>query len=109
MPMHMGDVIRQARERAGLTMGQLARKANVDIASISRIEGHKQHLLSQENLAKVAQALGTTATELERQTGANSYRPAGWPTLKELLAADVNLTERQRQAILAVYRAYVER
>jgi transcriptional regulator with XRE-family HTH domain len=62
-------VVRQLREDAGLSMTRLARAAGVDIASISRLENHKQHLLTQENLARIGQALGTSASELERLAG----------------------------------------
>lgn len=107
--MHMGDAIRQLRERAGMSMGQLARRADVDIASISRIEAHKQHLLSQENMARVAQALNVTVEELERQAGSGNGLPPDWPTLQEVLARDRNLTDHQREALLAVYEGFVRR
>jgi transcriptional regulator with XRE-family HTH domain len=92
-------------------MTRLARAAGVDIASISRLENHKQHLLTQENLARIGQALGTSASELERLAGGNHEQPVPqrWPTLEELLARDQNLTGAQRDAILAVYRSYVRR
>lgn len=109
MTRHLGDVLRELREQAGLSMTKLAHRAGVDVASISRIEAHKQHLLSQENLAKVAQTLGVTVEDLERAVGGNSVPPPGWPTLVEWLQRDRNLSEKQRQAILAVYEAYVRR
>lgn len=107
---HLGDVIRELREQAGMTKADLSRAASVDQATISRIERHQQYLLTQENLARVAQALGTTAPELERLAGTNGASiPPGWPTLEEWLRRDRYLTERQKEAILAVYQAYVRR
>jgi transcriptional regulator with XRE-family HTH domain len=108
---HLGDVVRQLREDAGLSMSRLARASGVDLASISRLENHKQHLLTRENLARVAQALGSTATELERLAGGNHLEaaPSRWPTVEEVLARDRNLTDAQRDAIMTVYRSYVRR
>lgn len=110
MARHMGDVIRQLRSDAGMNLRELSRAANVDIASLSRIESHKQHLLARQNLIRVAQALGTTATELERLAGTNGARlPEGWPTVEEVIDRDPNLTTLQKKALKAVYQGYVRR
>jgi transcriptional regulator with XRE-family HTH domain len=105
---HMGDVIRELREQAGMTKADLSRAALVDLASLSRIESHKQYLLAPENLRRVAQALGTTAPELERMAGTNDVPslPPNWPSLEEWLERDRYLTEAQKDAILRVYQGF---
>lgn len=112
---HLGDLIQQLRTEADLSIRGLSRLSGVDIASISRLENHQQHLLSRDNLAAVAQALGTSAEELERRAGLNGDAEPDdlmvrrrWPTLEEFLRRDRNLTEAQREVILAVYRSYTQ-
>lgn len=111
MTKHLGDVVRELREQAGLTKADLSRRASVDQSTISRLESHQQYLLTPENLRRVAQALGTTAPDLERMAGNNSEPalPEGWPSLEEWLRRDRYLTEKQKAAIQAVYEAYVRR
>lgn len=107
--VHLGDIIRQLREEAGLGLRELARKARVDAGSLSKLENHDQHQLNDENLARVAQALGTTADHVRARAGTDMAEPPPrrWPTLEEWLARDRNLTDDQRKVILAVYRSYV--
>ena len=107
---HLGDVVRELREDAGLTLSQLARHAGVDLSSLSRLERHIHHTMTLDNMAKVAQALGTSVDELERRTGGDgddSEVRRRWPTLDEWLARDRNLTEQQRSIIRAVYEGFV--
>ncbi len=53
----IGVLIRQAREKAGLTQEQLARKLGTQKAAVSRIENHARDIRL-GTLEKVATALG---------------------------------------------------
>lgn len=85
---------------------ELAREARVDPSSLSKLERHQQHTLNPENLARVAQTLGTTAESLLAKVGEelDGPPPRRWPTVEEVLARDRNLTEEQRDVILRMYQ-----
>ena len=53
----IGVVLRQAREKAGLTQEELARKLKTQKTAISRIENHAEDI-KLSTLEKVAAALG---------------------------------------------------
>jgi len=53
----IGIVLREARESAGLTQEELARKLNTKKTAISRIENHAEDI-KLSTLEKVAHALG---------------------------------------------------
>lgn len=53
----IGAVLKQAREKAGLTQEELARKLKTKKTAISRIENHADDI-KLSTLEKVAQALG---------------------------------------------------
>ena len=55
----LGIMLRQARESAGLTQEELARKLNTKKSAISRIENHAEDIRL-STLEKVAAALGKT-------------------------------------------------
>ena len=55
--------LRTAREAAGLTREELARRANTSTSTIARME-LKGHLPSGAAIAKIASVLGIQATEL---------------------------------------------
>ena len=55
----LGVMLRQAREEAGLTQAQLARKMATKKSAISRMENHAEDIRL-STLGKFAQALGKT-------------------------------------------------
>jgi DNA-binding XRE family transcriptional regulator len=55
----IGALLRQAREEAGITQEQLAKKLNTKKSAISRIENHAEDIRL-STLNKYAQALGRT-------------------------------------------------
>lgn len=57
----LGAMLRQARENAGLTQEELARKLKTKKSAISRIENHAEDIRL-STLEKVAEALGKTLT-----------------------------------------------
>lgn len=62
----LGYVIRQARERAGLKQDDLAAKIGLPASSLSRIE-NGSYAVSANNFMAIANALGTTGSELAAQ------------------------------------------
>lgn len=88
---------------------ELAAAAGVDSAQISRLESGKNKSMRRDQLAQVAQALGVPVTEILRATGVGKLGPASpaLPSLEEVLAADPNLTDEQRQVMLNLYWSYV--
>ena len=107
MSRHLGDVLRELREDAHLSMSELARRSRVALSLISRIESHQHHTMTPDNLAMLAQALGVTVDDVRRRVGDTDGHPSNECTLEEWLARDRNLTDDQRQVILSVYRSYV--
>jgi transcriptional regulator with XRE-family HTH domain len=61
---HVGDVIRKLRNQAGWSIEDLAQKAGVNKGTISTIERGDALNFRQETIAKIAKALGTSATEI---------------------------------------------
>ncbi len=55
----LGIMLRQAREKAGLTQEELAKKLKTKKSAISRIENHAEDIRL-STLEKVAEALGKT-------------------------------------------------
>jgi len=55
----LGVLLRQAREDAGLTQEELARRMNTKKSAISRIENHAEDI-KLSTLEKFAQAIGKT-------------------------------------------------
>lgn len=62
----LGYVIRQARERAGLKQDELAAKIGLPASSLSRIE-NGSYAVTATNFMTIADALGTTGSELAAQ------------------------------------------
>jgi ribosome-binding protein aMBF1 (putative translation factor) len=57
----LGAMLRQAREEAGLTQEELARRINTKKTAISRIENHAEDI-KLSTLEKMAKALGKQLT-----------------------------------------------
>ena len=55
----LGVLLREAREKAGLTQEELARRMNTKKSAISRIENHAEDI-KLSTLEKFAQAIGKT-------------------------------------------------
>jgi len=71
--MRVGQRLRQLREMAGWSQGELSRKANVPQAIISRVENGQQYGITLENARRLARALGVT---IDLLAGAGDERPS---------------------------------
>ena len=65
----LGQVVRELRERQGLTQAQLAERAQLAMSYITLLESGQQANLSPSALGRLARVLGVTSrhlSELER-------------------------------------------
>lgn len=74
--MKLGDRIRQLRDEAGLTQGQLASSSGVSQGYLSQLENGEVKNPSAAVLLRIAQAIGVEADDL--------FEAAGYPTVRTL-------------------------
>lgn len=60
----LGEVVRDLRERQGLTQAQLAERAQLALSYITLLEAGQNANLSPSALGRLARALGVTAKHL---------------------------------------------
>lgn len=102
----VGDFIREQRERANLSLRRLAERAGVSNPYLSQIERGIRNP-SAEILKRLSRALEISAETLYTRAGLIEDGPAA-PTVVEAIESDRNLTPRQKQVVLDLYRALVE-
>jgi DNA-binding XRE family transcriptional regulator len=73
--MTIGDRLKRLRELAGLSQGELARKAGVNRPIISSLESNKRHNLTLETARRLARALGVTLDMLAGDDREERYEP----------------------------------
>jgi transcriptional regulator with XRE-family HTH domain len=106
----LGAFIRDQRERAELSMRELAKRANISNPYLSQIE-RGLHEPSVRVLTSIAGALELSAETLLRGAGLlgdgtdDEDRTA---STEEAIRSDPRLTVEQRQALLTVYRSYID-
>lgn len=99
----LGDELRQLRTRHGLSLRALAAQAGISNPYLSQIErGEKTP--SPRILNALAGPLGVTEQHLLVLAGVIAATPTGTPGV---IASDDRLTAPQRDALLAVYSAFV--
>ncbi len=106
----LGEFIRSQRKAAEMSLRELAAKANVSNPYISQIE-RGLHEPSMRVMRSIASALNLPLDTLliraglldEDAVAAEEARAS----VEEAIGADANLTDDQRQSLLAVYRSYV--
>jgi transcriptional regulator with XRE-family HTH domain len=103
----LGEIIRQQRELAELSMRQFAELAGISNPYLSQIE-RGLRAPSQNVLEGIAGALKVSSEALYEQAGVKppGDEPDSAPVL-EAIAADSRLTARQRAALREVYEAFV--
>jgi transcriptional regulator with XRE-family HTH domain len=103
----LGEIIRQQRELAELSMRQFAELAGISNPYLSQIE-RGLRAPSENVLDGIARALKVSAEVLYKQAGMPA--PGDEPEDNAVLhavAADQRLTARQRAALKEVYEAFV--
>jgi transcriptional regulator with XRE-family HTH domain len=104
----LGEIIRQQRELAEMSMRQFAEVAGISNPYLSQIE-RGLRAPSEQVLQGIARALKVSADALYEQAG---MTPPGAETengsaVLDAIAADTRLTARQRSALREVYEAFV--
>jgi len=103
----LGEIIRQQRELAELSMRQFAEQAGISNPYLSQIE-RGLRAPSENVLDAIARALKVSADVLYKQAGMPA--PGDEPednAVLDAVAADTRLTARQRAALKEVYEAFV--
>lgn len=103
----LGEIIRQQRELAELSMRQFAELAGISNPYLSQIE-RGLRAPSEQVLEAIAKTLKVSADALYEQAGVapRSEGPAESAVL-DAIAEDPSLTARQRSALREVYQAFV--
>ena len=100
----IGEYIRQQRERANISLRQLASAAGVSNPYLSQIERGLRRP-SAEILQQIAKGLRLSAEALYVQAGIleDRYSESG---VRTAVLADPGLTERQKQVLLEIYESF---
>jgi len=105
----LGEVIREQRTAAELSLRDLAARTNVSNPYLSQLE-RGLHEPSVRVLKAIATALNMSAEALMVQAGLLDAPPDGEraASVVDAVRADPQLTDDQRTALLAVYRSYID-
>jgi transcriptional regulator with XRE-family HTH domain len=100
----IGEYIRQQRERANISLRQLASAAGVSNPYLSQIERGLRRP-SAEILQQIAKGLRISAEALYVQAGIleDRYSESG---VRTAVLADPDLSERQKQVLLEIYESF---
>jgi len=109
----VGEFIRAQRELANLSLRQLADVAKISNPYLSQIE-RGIHKPSADVLKSIASALQISAETMYAQAGLLDPREDGAHgaserTVEDAIRSDARLTPEQKDALLRVYRGFVER
>ena len=101
----LGEFIRRQRELSELSMREFASLAGISNPYLSQIE-RGLRAPSEQVLRAIAATLNTSAEALYEQAGV-AVEDGSASVVVEAIRADPNLTARQRQALLEVYKSFV--
>jgi transcriptional regulator with XRE-family HTH domain len=103
----LGEIIRQQRELAELSMRQFAELAGISNPYLSQIE-RGLRAPSQQVVDGIAKALHSSADVLYEQAGMTPPgEEAADNAVLEAIAADHRLTARQRKALAEIYESFI--
>jgi transcriptional regulator with XRE-family HTH domain len=100
----IGEYIREQRQRAKISVRQLAEAAGVSNPYLSQIERGLRKP-SAEILQQIAKGLRISAEALYVQAGILEDREAD-TDVQTAIRADILLTERQKQVLLDIYESF---
>jgi transcriptional regulator with XRE-family HTH domain len=103
----LGAFIRAQRQLANMSLRQMSELAHVSNPYLSQLE-RGLHEPSVRVLQSVAKALNVSAETLLAQAGIADDEPAGEVDTEAAIRRDPRLSDEQKQALLTVYRSYVE-
>lgn len=102
----LGEYLREQRRQAQLSLRQLAEQADVSNPYLSQIERGLRRP-SAEVLQQIAKALRISAESLYVRAGILDLDDSGTRMVEDAIALDRRLTERQKSALLDIYRSFV--
>ena len=102
----LGEYLRDQRGQAQMSLRQLAELAEVSNPYLSQIERGLRRP-SAEVLQQIAKALRISAESLYVRAGILDADESGARMVEDAIALDVRLTERQKSALLDIYRSFV--
>ena len=103
----LGEIIRQQRELAEISMRQFAELAGISNPYLSQIE-RGLRAPSQQVLDGIAKALKLSADALYEQAGVTPPGAEQQPNaVLDAINADLRLTSRQRKALAEIYESFV--
>lgn len=102
----LGDYLREQRGQAQMSLRQLAELTDVSNPYLSQIERGLRRP-SAEVLQQIAKALRISAESLYVRAGILDAAESGARMVEDAIALDPRLTERQKTALLDVYRSFV--
>jgi transcriptional regulator with XRE-family HTH domain len=100
---NIGEYIREQRNRAKISLRELAKQAGVSNPYLSQIERGLRKP-SAEILQQIAKGLRISAEVLYVEAGILQQREGG--ALADAIVAATDLTERQKQVLLDVYESF---
>ena len=103
----LGAFIRAQRQLANLSLRQMSEVAHVSNPYLSQLE-RGLHEPSVRVLQSIAKALNVSADTLLAQAGLDDDAPKDEVSTEAAIRQDARLTDEQKQALLTVYRSYVE-
>ena len=112
----LGAFIRAQRQLADLSLREMAALTRISNAYLSQVE-RGLHQPSLTVLRAIAQTLGLTTEELLAKAGWTQPEPVDLPadvptdlpaSTEDSIRSDPRLTEAQREALLGVYRSFIE-
>ncbi len=101
----LGTYIREQRRKSRLTLRKLSGAAGVSIPYLSQVERGLRKP-SADILQAIARGLQISAETLFVQAGMLEHRPT--TDVVAAVMADESITERQKQALIAIYEAFRE-
>jgi len=105
-PTSLGEIIRQQRELAEMSMRQFADLAGISNPYLSQIE-RGLRAPSEHVLDGIANALKVSAETLYEQAGMTAPGEDDDTAVLDAIESDDRLTRRQRAALREVYEAFV--
>lgn len=102
----LGEYLHEQRRLAQLSLRQLAEAADVSNPYLSQIERGLRRP-SAEVLQQIAKALRISAESLYVRAGILDPDESGARMVEDAISLDPHLTERQKAALLDIYRSFV--
>jgi transcriptional regulator with XRE-family HTH domain len=102
----LGDYLREQRRQAQMSLRQLAEITEVSNPYLSQIERGVRRP-SAEVLQQIAKGLRISAESLYVRAGILDVEESGARMVEDAIALDPRLTDRQRTALLDIYRSFV--